>query len=158
MFGKVAETPQTEQTPFYPRSPYACAKVFAYWADDQLSRELRTSTPAMAFSSTTSVRAAEKPSSRARLPGPLRHQGWAAKALFLGNLDARRDWGYAPEYVEAMWMMLQQDNPDDYVIATGETHSVREFLELAFAASISTGRNMSGTTTATSARRKSISW
>lgn len=132
MFGKVQDVPQRETTPFYPRSPYGCAKVFAYWAtvNYRESYGMHASNGILfnhesprrgqTFVTRKIVRAAKR--IRYRLQDKLR----------LGNLDAKRDWGSAPEYVEAMWLMLQQEKPDDYVIATGETHSVREFLEEAF--------------------------
>jgi nucleoside-diphosphate-sugar epimerase len=133
MFGKVQAVPQTEVTPFWPRSPYGCAKVYAYWADRQLPRKLQC-TRATASSSTTSRRAAARRSSRARSRAPRRASRSACrKDLYLGNLDAQRDWGYAKEYVEMMWLMLQQEKPDDYVVATNETHSVKEFCQVAFA-------------------------
>jgi GDPmannose 4,6-dehydratase len=133
MFGKVTETPQTEQTPFNPRSPYACAKVFAYWAavNYRESYDLHASNGIL-FNH-ESPRRGETFVTRKITRAAAHIKEGLQKKLFLGNLEARRDWGYAPEYVEAMWMMLQQDNPDDYVIATGEPHSVREFLEEAFA-------------------------
>ncbi|PIR76629.1 MAG: GDP-mannose 4,6-dehydratase [Candidatus Magasanikbacteria bacterium CG10_big_fil_rev_8_21_14_0_10_42_10] len=131
MFGKVRETPQTETTPFYPRSPYAAAKVYAHW----LTVNYRESYDLFAcngilFNHESPRRGGTfvtKKITHALANIVLGKQ----EKLYLGNLDAMRDWGYAKDYVEAMWLMLQQDTPDDYVIATGETHSVREFLEYA---------------------------
>jgi GDPmannose 4,6-dehydratase len=132
MYGKVQEIPQKESTPFYPRSPYGCAKVYAYW----ITVNYRESYDLFACNGILfnheSPRRGETFVTRkiTRAVAAIKH-GLQQK-LFLGNLDAKRDWGYAKEYVEAMWLMLQQPEPDDYVIATGETHSVREFLEIAF--------------------------
>lgn len=139
LYGKVQETPQSERTPFYPRSPYAVAKLYAYWM-------------------TVNYREAyDMHASNGILfnhEGPLRGETFVTrkitravaaielglqKVLYLGNIDAKRDWGHARDYVEGMWRILQQDVPDDYVLATGETHSVREFVELAFA---ETGRKI----------------
>lgn len=132
MFGKVAEVPQRETTPFYPRSPYAAAKVYAYWATVNYRESYGMFACNGILFNHESPRRGETFVTRkitravAQIKAGLQHK------LFLGNLDAKRDWGYAKEYVEAMWLMLQQENPDDYVIATGETHSVQEFLEEAF--------------------------
>ena len=132
LYGKVQEVPQSEATPFYPRSPYACAKAYAF----HLTRNYREAYGLFAVNGILfnheSPRRGETFVTRkiTRAVGRIK-QGLQDK-LYLGNLDARRDWGYAPEFVEAMWLMLQADTPDDYVIATGETHSVREFLEHAF--------------------------
>ena len=132
MFGRVQESPQKETTPFYPRSPYACAKVFAHY----MTRNYREAYGLFAccgilFNHESPRRGGTfvtKKITHAAVSIKLDLQDF----LYLGNLDAKRDWGYAPEYVEAMWLMLQQDKPDDYVIATGQTHSVKEFLEAAF--------------------------
>jgi len=131
MFGKVQETPQKETTPFYPRSPYACAKVYAHW----LCVNYRESynmfiCNGILFNHESPRRGGTFVTKK--ITDALRNikEGKQEK-LYLGNLDAKRDWGYAKDYVEAMWMMLQQDKPDDYVIATGETHTVREFAEVA---------------------------
>lgn len=132
MFGKVAEVPQRETTPFYPRSPYAAAKVYAYWATVNYRESYGMFACNGILFNHESPRRGETFVTRkitravAQIKAGLQHK------LFLGNLDAKRDWGYAKEYVEAMWLMLQQEKPDDYVIATGETHSVQEFLEEAF--------------------------
>jgi len=132
MFGKVQEVPQRETTPFYPRSPYACAKVFAYWAAVNYRESYNLYACNGILFNHESPRRGETFVTRkiTRAIANIKHG--LQKKLYLGNLDAKRDWGYAKEYVEAMWLMLQQDQPDDYVIATGETHSVREFCEEAF--------------------------
>jgi GDPmannose 4,6-dehydratase len=132
MFGKVVETPQTEKTPFYPRSPYGCAKVFAYWLTVNYRESYNLFACNGILFNHESERRGETFVTRKITRAVGRIKAGLEKSLFLGNLDARRDWGYAPEYVEAMWLMLQQDNPDDFVIATGETHSVKEFVEEAF--------------------------
>ena len=133
MFG-AAPPPQSEATPFQPQSPYAAAKVYAYYVAQQLPRGLQDLRLPTASSSTTNRPAAARPSSPARSPGrPTRIKLGLQEKLYLGNLEAKRDWGFAGDYVEAMWLMLQQEQPDDYVIATGETHSVREFAEKVFA-------------------------
>ena len=132
MFGKVQEVPQTEKTPFYPRSPYGVAKLYGHWitVNYRESYGLHASSGIL-FNHESPRRGLEF------LPRKVSH-GVAqiklglAKELRLGNLDAERDWGFAGDYVEAMWLMLQQDTPDDYVVATGETHSVRRFCEIAF--------------------------
>lgn len=132
MYGKVLEIPQSEETPFYPRSPYGCAKVYAYW----ISRNYRESYDMFVCNGILfnheSPRRGETFVTRKITRAVARIKAGIQKKLYLGNLDAQRDWGYAPDYVEAMWMMMQQETPDDYVIATGETHTVREFLEEAF--------------------------
>lgn len=132
MYGDVLETPQTEETPFNPQSPYAAAKAFSFW----MTKNYREGYGIFACSGILfnheSERRGETFVTRKITTGIAKILAGKADALYLGNLDARRDWGYAPEYVEAMWLMLQQDKPDDYVIATGETHSVREFVEEAF--------------------------
>ncbi len=132
MYGKVMEIPQSEETPFYPRSPYGCAKVYAYW----ISRNYRESYDMFVCNGILfnheSPRRGETFVTRKITRAVARIKAGIQKKLYLGNLDAQRDWGYAPDYVEAMWMMMQQETPDDYVIATGETHTVREFLEEAF--------------------------
>ena len=132
MFGKVRETPQTESTPFHPRSPYAVAKVYAYWitVNQRESYGLHASNGIL-FNH-ESPRRGENFVTRKITTAVARIKAGFQDKLFMGNIEAKRDWGYAKEYVEAMWLMLQQPEPDDYVVATGETHSVREFLELAF--------------------------
>ena len=132
MYGMVREVPQTETTPFYPRSPYGCAKVFSYWitVNYRESYGLHASNGIL-FNHESPRRGATFVTRKITRAVAHIKAGLQDK-LFLGNLDAKRDWGYAKEYVEAMWLMLQQDTPDDYVIATNETHSVREFLEVAF--------------------------
>src|SRR5256714_3392888 len=132
LYGKVVETPQTETTPFHPRSPYGCAKAYAY----HITVNYRESYGMFACNGILfnheSERRGETFVSRKITRAATRIKLGLQDKLYLGNLDARRDWGYACDYVEAMWLMLQTDEPDDYVIATGETHSVREFLDEAF--------------------------
>lgn len=132
LFGRVRETPQTELTPFYPRSPYACAKAYAY----HITVNYRESYGLFACNGILfnheSERRGETFVSRKITRAATRIKLGLQNRLFMGNLDARRDWGHAKDYVEAMWLMLQADEADDYVIATGETHSVREFLSEAF--------------------------
>ncbi|HOB31728.1 MAG TPA: GDP-mannose 4,6-dehydratase, partial [Verrucomicrobiota bacterium] len=132
MFGKVREVPQTEQTPFHPRSPYAVAKVCAFWATVNYRESYGIHASNGILFNHESPRRGETFVTRKITRAVARIAAGLEDKLYLGNLDAKRDWGYAKEYVEAMWLMLQQDEPDDYVIATGETHSVREFLEEAF--------------------------
>ncbi|MBM3860632.1 MAG: GDP-mannose 4,6-dehydratase [Verrucomicrobia bacterium] len=133
MFGKVAEVPQRETTPFHPRSPYAVSKVFAYWATINYRESYGLFAANGILFNHESPRRGETFVTRKITRAVARIKAGLQDKLYLGNLDARRDWGYAPEYVEAMWRILQQDQPDDFVIATGETHSVREFCEEAFA-------------------------
>jgi GDPmannose 4,6-dehydratase len=132
MFGKVAETPQTERTPFHPRSPYAVSKVFAHWMTIQYREAYGLFAANGILFNHESPRRGETFVTRKVTRGIASILVGRADKLYLGNLEARRDWGFAPEYVEAMWLMLQQPTPDDYVIATGEMHSVREFVETAF--------------------------
>ncbi len=133
MFGKVREVPQTEVTPFYPRSPYGVAKVYGHWitVNYRESYGLHASS-GMLFNHESPRRGLEF-STRKISHGVARIKLGLDRELRLGNLESRRDWGYAPDYVRAMWQMLQQDEADDYVVATAETHSVGEFAELAFA-------------------------
>jgi GDPmannose 4,6-dehydratase len=132
MFGKVQAVPQTETTPFYPRSPYACAKLYAHWVTVNYRESYGLHASCGILFNHESPRRGETFVTR-KITRAIAHIlcGLQNK-LYLGNLEARRDWGYAREYVEAMWLMLQQDEPGDYVIATNETHSVSEFLEVAF--------------------------
>lgn len=131
MFGK-AEAPQNESTPFYPRSPYGISKLFAYWTTiNYREGHDMFACNGILFNHESPRRGRTFVTSKIARAAVEIYRGQREK-LALGNLDARRDWGYAPEYVEAMWLMLQQDKPDDYVIATGETHSVRNFLDEAF--------------------------
>jgi GDPmannose 4,6-dehydratase len=132
MFGKVQEMPQTENTKFYPRSPYGCAKVYAYWMciNYRESYDMYV-TNGILFNHESPRRGLEFVT-RKITDSVARIYHGLSKELHLGNLDSKRDWGYAGDYVEAMWLMLQGDKPDDYVVATGEAHSVREFVELAF--------------------------
>lgn len=129
MFGLVQEVPQKETTPFYPRSPYGCAKVYGYW----ISKNYRESYDMFICNGILfnheSPRRGETFVTRKVTRGLARVKLGIDECLYLGNMDAKRDWGYAKDYVEAMWLMLQQDKPDDYVVATNETHSVREFVE-----------------------------
>ncbi|MDY7011247.1 MAG: GDP-mannose 4,6-dehydratase [Planctomycetota bacterium] len=132
MYGQVVETPQTEKTPFHPRSPYACAKVFSYFQTINCREAYGMFACNGILFNHESPRRGETFVTRKITRAATRIKEGLQKKLFLGNLDAKRDWGFAGDYVEAMWLMLQQDEPDDYVIATGETHSVREFLEEVF--------------------------
>jgi len=133
LYGKVVETPQTEETPFYPRSPYACAKAYAFY----ITRNYRESYGMFAVNGILfnheSPRRGETFVTRkiTRALAAIKHG--KQDCLYLGNIDAKRDWGFAGDYVEAMWLMMQVDEPDDYVVATNETHTVREFCDLAFA-------------------------
>ncbi|MCL6449634.1 MAG: GDP-mannose 4,6-dehydratase [Armatimonadetes bacterium] len=134
MFGKVQAVPQNEKTPFYPRSPYAAAKLYAHWMTVNYREAYGIfACSGILFNHESPLRGLEFVT-RKITHAVARIKAGLERELRLGNLEARRDWGYAQEYVEAMWLMLQQDEPDDYVIATGETHSVREFAEAAFAA------------------------
>ncbi len=132
MFGKVAESPQNERTPFYPRSPYAVAKVFAHWMTVQYREAYGLFAANGIMFNHESPRRGETFVTRKVTRGVASILAGRSDKLYLGNLDARRDWGYAPEYVAAMWQMLQQPEPDDFVIATGETRTVREFVVAAF--------------------------
>ena len=132
MFGKVAENPQSETTPFHPRSPYACAKVYAHWQTVNYREAYGLYACNGILFNHESPRRGENFVTRKITRSATRIKLGVQEKLALGNLDARRDWGFAGDYVEAMWLMLQQEQPDDYVIATGETHSVQEFLEVVF--------------------------
>jgi GDPmannose 4,6-dehydratase len=132
MFGKAVEVPQSETTPFYPRSPYAAAKVFAYWSTVNYRESYGLFACNGILFNHESPRRGETFVTRKVTRAVARIKAGTQDKLYLGNLDAKRDWGYAKEYVEAMWLMLQQDQPDDYIIATGETHSVKEFVSEAF--------------------------
>jgi GDPmannose 4,6-dehydratase len=132
MFGKVAESPQSERTPFYPRSPYAVSKVFAHWMTVQYREAHGLFAANGILFNHESPRRGETFVTRKITRAIAAILAGTQEKLFLGNLDAKRDWGYAPEYVEAMWLMLQQPEPDDFVIATGEMHSVREFVATSF--------------------------
>ncbi|MFN3930014.1 MAG: GDP-mannose 4,6-dehydratase, partial [Thermoflexus sp.] len=132
MFGKVKEVPQNENTPFHPRSPYGVAKVYAHWITVNYRESYGMfAVSGICFNHESPRRGLEFVTRKITYTAAKIKLGLAHE-LRLGNLEARRDWGYAPDYVRAMWLMLQQDEPEDYVIATGETHSVREFVELAF--------------------------
>lgn len=132
LYGKVIESPQNENTPFYPRSPYGVAKIYAYW----ITKNYREAYGIFAVNGILfnheSERRGETFVSRKISLAAVRISKGIQKKLYLGNLDAKRDWGYAKDYVKCMWLMLQQENPEDYVIATGEQHSVRDFVEKAF--------------------------
>ena len=133
MFGKVQNVPQNEQTPFYPRSPYAAAKVYAHWMTVNYREAYGLfACSGILFNHESPLRGLEFVTRKITY-GVARIKYGLTKELRLGNLEAKRDWGYAGDYVEAMWLMLQQPQPDDYVIATGEVHSVREFAARAFA-------------------------
>jgi GDPmannose 4,6-dehydratase len=132
MYGKVAETPQSETTPFHPRSPYACAKVFAYFATVNYREAYDLFACNGILFNHESERRGETFVTRKITRAATRIKFGLQDKLFLGNLDAKRDWGYAKDYVEAMWLMMQAEASGDYVITTGETHSVREFVEEAF--------------------------
>ena len=132
MFGKVQEVPQTETTPFWPRSPYGCAKMYAHWLTVNYRESYNLFACSGILFNHESPRRGETFVTRKITRAATRIKLGLQEKLYLGNLDAQRDWGYAKEYVEMMWLMLQQDNPDDYVIATNETHSVKEFVIEAF--------------------------
>ena len=132
MFGLVQEVPQTEKTPFYPRSPYGCAKVYSHWITVNYRESYGLHASNGILFNHESPRRGETFVTRKITRAVAHIKAGLQDKLFLGNLDAKRDWGYAKEYVEAMWLILQQEKADDYVIATNETHSVREFLGVAF--------------------------
>ena len=131
LYGKVQEVPQTETTPFYPRSPYGVAKLYGFWIVKNYREAYGLHASSGILFNHESSRRGETFVTRKITRGLSRISVGSQDVLYLGNLDAKRDWGHAKDYVEAMWLMLQQDEPDDYVIATGEQHSVREFVELA---------------------------
>ena len=132
MFGRMVENPAKETTPFYPRSPYGVAKLYGHW----ITKNYRESYDMYACSGILFNHESERRGiefvTRKISDGVARIKLGLADHITLGNLDAKRDWGYAPDYVEAMWLMLQQDTPDDYVIATGDTYSIKDFLTIAF--------------------------
>jgi GDPmannose 4,6-dehydratase len=132
MYGKVVETPQTDKTPFYPRSPYACAKVYGFWQTVNYREAYGLFACNGILFNHESPRRGETFVTRKITRAATRIKLGLQDKLFLGTLDAKRDWGFAGDYVETMWLMLQQDKPDDYVVATGETHTVREFLDEVF--------------------------
>lgn len=132
LFGKVREVPQSETTPFYPRSPYGVAKLYGYWIIVNYREAYNLFACNGILFNHESPRRGETFVTRKITRAAARIKAGLQESLSLGNLDARRDWGYAPEFVEGMWRMLQQDKPDDFVLATGETHTVREFTSLAF--------------------------
>jgi len=133
MYGLVQAVPQREDTPFYPRSPYGAAKVYGYWMTVNYRESYNMHASNGILFNHESPRRGETFVTRKITRAVARIKAGLQKDLYMGNLDAKRDWGYAKEYVEAMWLMVQQEKGDDYVVATGETHSVREFLEVAFA-------------------------
>src|SRR6266581_1898526 len=133
VFGKVAEVPQTEKTPFHPRSPYGCAKAYGYYITVNYRESYNLFACNGILFNHESPRRGETFVSRKITRAAARIKLGMQPCLYLGNIDAKRDWGFAGDYVEAMWLMLQQTEPDDYVVATGETHSVREFAEKVFA-------------------------
>ena len=132
MFGKVLEVPQTEKTPFYPRSPYGAAKVYSYWITKNYRESYDMHASNGILFNHESPRRGETFVTRKITRAVAAIKAGKQDKLLLGNLDAKRDWGFAGDYVEAMWLMLQQDKPDDYVVATNETHSVKEFCQIAF--------------------------
>jgi GDPmannose 4,6-dehydratase len=132
MFGKASEVPQRETTPFWPRSPYACAKVYAHWTTVNYREGYGLFACNGILFNHESPRRGETFVSRKITRAVARIRAGLESKLYLGNLEAKRDWGYAPEYVEAMWRMMQLGKPEDFVVATGETHTVREFVETAF--------------------------
>jgi GDPmannose 4,6-dehydratase len=133
MFGKVQEIPQKETTPFWPRSPYGCAKMFGHWATVNYRESYNLFACSGILFNHESPRRGETFVTRKISRAVAAIKLGLQNELYLGNMDAKRDWGYAPEYVEGMWRMLQADQPDDYVLATNETHTVKEFVEVAFA-------------------------
>lgn len=133
LYGKVQEVPQTEMTPFYPRSPYGVAKLYAYWAVKNYRESYGLHASNGILFNHESPRRGENFVTRKITLGAAKIKAGMMDTLRMGNIDAQRDWGYAPDYVEMMWMMLQQDEPDDYVVATNEMHTVREFIERSFA-------------------------
>jgi GDPmannose 4,6-dehydratase len=132
MFGKVVESPQTERTPFYPRSPYGVAKVYGHWATVNYRESYQLHASSGILFNHESPRRGLEFVTRKVTNAVARVKLGLADQVKLGNLDSQRDWGYAPDFVRAMWLMLQQDTPGDFVVATGETHSVREFCQVAF--------------------------
>lgn len=134
MFGKVRETPQNEDTPFYPRSPYGVAKTYGHWITVNYRESYNIFAVSGILFNHESPRRGLEFVTRKITNAVAKIKLGKKDKLYLGNPDSKRDWGYAKDYIEAMWMMLQQDEPDDYVVGTGETHSVREFTEAAFKA------------------------
>jgi GDPmannose 4,6-dehydratase len=132
MFGKVQEVPQREITPFYPRSPYGCAKLFAHWLTINYRESYNLFACSGILFNHESPRRGESFVTRKISLAAARIKKGLQKELYLGNLDSERDWGYAKEYVEGMWLMLQQEKPDDYILATNETHTIRAFLDASF--------------------------
>ena len=133
LYGKVQEVPQTEKTPFYPRSPYAAAKLYAFWITVNYREAYGLHASNGILFNHESPRRGETFVTRKITRAVARILAGKDDCLYMGNIDARRDWGYAPDFVEGMWRILQQAKPDDYVLATGEMHTVREFIERSFA-------------------------
>ncbi|MDP2137043.1 MAG: GDP-mannose 4,6-dehydratase [Candidatus Didemnitutus sp.] len=133
MFGKIQQVPQTEETPFWPRSPYGCAKMYAHWLTVNYRESYNLHASSGILFNHESPRRGETFVTRKITRAATRIKLGLQESLYMGNLDAQRDWGYAKEYVEMMWVMLQQDKPDDYVVATNETHTVKEFIQETFA-------------------------
>src|SRR2546430_3562734 len=158
MFGKAQQVPQNEKTPFWPRSPYGVAKVFSYWATVNYRESYGLCASNSIMFNHESPRRGETFVSRkiSRAVAAIKHG--LQKELFLGNLEAKRDWGYAPEYVEGMWRIVQLGEGDDFVLATGETHTVREFVEAAFATPVSVGSNPANHTPRTDGRLEVAFW
>jgi GDPmannose 4,6-dehydratase len=132
LFGRMVENPATERTPFYPRSPYGVSKLYAHWITKNYRESYDMFNCCGILFNHESERRGKQFVTRKISDGVAQIVHGLSDHITLGNLDAKRDWGYAPDYVESMWLMLQQDRPDDFVIATGETHSIREFLDAAF--------------------------
>ena len=132
MFGRMSENPATESTPFYPRSPYGVAKLYGHWITKNYRESYDMFNCSGILFNHESERRGHEFVTRKITDGVAKIKLGLADKITLGNLDSLRDWGYAPDYVEAMWLMMQQDTPDDYVIATGESYSIREFLDIAF--------------------------
>ena len=132
MFGRMSENPATETTPFYPRSPYGVAKLYGHWITKNYRESYDMFNCSGILFNHESERRGHEFVTRKITDGVAKIKLGLADKITLGNLDSLRDWGYAPDYVEAMWLMMQQDTPDDYVIATGESYSIREFLDVAF--------------------------
>jgi GDPmannose 4,6-dehydratase len=132
MFGRMVENPAKETTPFYPRSPYGVSKLYAHWITKNYRESYGMFNCSGILFNHESERRGLEFVTRKITDGVAKIHLGLDDCITLGNLDAKRDWGYAPDYVEAMWIMLQQENPDDYIVATGDTHSIREFLDIAF--------------------------
>jgi GDPmannose 4,6-dehydratase len=143
MFGLAQEMPQRETTAFYPRSPYGAAKVYSYWMTVNYRESYNLHASNGILFNHESPRRGETFVTRKITRAVARIKAGVQKKLYLGNLDAKRDWGYAPEFVEAMWLMLQQDKPDDYVVATGEIHTIETFSTSRSVTPVWNGKSMS---------------